>query len=190
MNKLKNNFLYAGVDEAGRGPLAGPVMAAAVILNPEKPIMGLKDSKLLSPQKRESLAILIKSHAVAYGIGRAEVSEIDQLNILQASLLAMTRAVHALCEIISPTLILVDGMHCPEDIGLPMHAIIKGDRLIPAISAAAILAKTTRDAEMCRYDQQYPGYQFSIHKGYPTKKHRWLIQQLGICPLHRRSFKC
>lgn len=178
--------IYAGVDEAGRGPLAGPVIAAAVILNPEKNISGLKDSKLLTPKKREELFEIIKSESLAFGIGRAEVEEIDQFNILQASLLAMKRAVEKLPII--PALVLVDGNRCP-DIALPSKAIIKGDSLIQAISAASIIAKVTRDREMVLLDKKYPGYDFAIHKGYGTKKHYACLEKLGISPIHRKSFR-
>jgi ribonuclease HII len=177
--------IYAGVDEAGRGPLAGPVVAGAVILNPGVMIEGLKDSKLLTPKKREVLSERIKVQALAWAIGRAEVEEIDQFNILQATLLAMKRAVEQLSVI--PELVIVDGIHCPQ-INIHTKAIIKGDQLIPAISAASIIAKVHRDAEMCKYDKQYPGYDFALHKGYGTKKHIELLKKLGLSPLHRKSF--
>jgi ribonuclease HII len=176
----------AGIDEAGRGPLAGPVIAAAVILNPAKMIAGLADSKTLTEKKRDALFILIQEHALAWAIGRAEVEEIERLNIFHASLLAMQRAVLALP--IMPEHALFDGTHCPQ---LPCftEAIIKGDQKIPAISAASILAKVTRDREMRLLDAQYPGYGFAIHKGYGTAIHREALQRLGPCPQHRKSFR-
>lgn len=178
--------LTAGVDEAGRGPLAGPVFAAAVILHPEKPIEGLADSKLLSVKRREQLAVEIQTHALAWAIARAEVEEIDTLNILQASLLAMQRAIAALTT--QPTLILIDGNKCPANLPCPAQAIIKGDRTVAAISAASILAKVARDHEMFLLDQQYPGYGFAIHKGYGTKVHITALTTLGVSAIHRRSF--
>jgi ribonuclease HII len=178
--------IVAGVDEVGRGPLAGPVIAAAVILNPQKNIQGLKDSKLLTPTKREALSEIIKSDSLAYAIGRAEVEEIDELNILRASLLAMKRAIEQLSII--PELVLVDGKFCP-DIVLPSKAIIKGDSLIQAISAASIIAKVARDQEMVAYDEEYPGYHFALHKGYGTKMHYACLEKLGISPIHRKSFR-
>ena len=179
-------MICAGVDEVGRGPLAGPVIAAAVILNPDDPIDGLKDSKLIKPQKREILSEEIKRRALAYAIARAEVEEIEELNILQASLLAMKRAVEQLT--IQPELVLIDGNQIIKNCIYPMKAIIKGDQLIPAISAASIIAKVARDAEMAEYDKLYPGYAFGQHKGYGTKKHRDLILQQGLSPIHRKSF--
>jgi ribonuclease HII len=183
--------VYAGIDEAGRGPLAGPVIAAAVILNPTRPIDGLKDSKLLSPQKRQQLSEIIKSTSLAYGIGQASVDEIDEINILWASMLAMERAVEQLPlnSISSPIeLIIIDGNRCPKKIQYPMKAVVKADKFIPAVSAASILAKVTRDNLMIEYHQQYPQYQFDLHKGYPTKTHRELIKKHGICDIHRKSF--
>jgi len=178
-------MVTAGVDEVGRGPLAGPVIAAAVILNPEYFIDNLKDSKLLSHKKREYLSEQIKTYSLAWAIGRAEVEEIDEINIFQASLLAMKRAVEKLS--ILPEFVVVDGTHCPK-INIPSKAIIRGDQLIPAISAASIIAKVTRDAEMVEYDKHYPGYDFSSHKGYGTKKHAEVLRKLGLSPIHRRSF--
>jgi len=178
--------LHAGIDEAGRGPLAGAVFAAAVILDPNNPIEGLKDSKLITPKKREILAEIIKEKALSFAIAKASVEEIDSINILQASLLAMSRAIELLN--IKPEMVLVDGSHCPKT-DIPAKAIVKGDRLIPAISAASILAKTARDAEMEAYDKQYPEYAFAIHKGYGTQKHRDLIKQYGPCAIHRKSFR-
>lgn len=187
--KISKEELCAGVDEVGRGPLAGPVVAAAVILDPTKPIAGLTDSKLLSPAKRAILAAQIRERSLAWAIGRAEVEEIDTVNILQATLLAMQRALEALA--ICPTRVLVDGIHCPKIAALhisSMKAIIGGDRLVPAISAASIVAKVVRDEEMERWDALYPGYGFARHKGYGTSQHLLALQQLGITPLHRRSF--
>lgn len=175
----------AGVDEVGRGPLAGPVISAAVILNPASPILGLKDSKKLTKNKREVLTELIKEHALCFAFGRAEVEEIDKINILQASLLAMKRAVMNLS--IEPTHVLVDGNHCPN-LTYSTEAIIQGDAFISEISAASILAKVHRDQEMEEWDKCYPGYGFLSHKGYPTKQHVEALKQLGPTPIHRRSF--
>jgi len=177
--------LTAGVDEAGRGPLAGPVVAAAVILDKNFSIEGLTDSKQLSEARREQLAKNIKQHALAWGVGRAEVEEIDAINILQASMLAMQRAVANLT--IPPQHVLVDGNRCPK-FSCAASAIVKGDLLVPAISAASIIAKVTRDREMVELDQQYPGYGLRGHKGYPTKKHLEALSRLGVSPIHRRSF--
>ncbi len=173
------------MDEAGRGPLAGPVIAAAVILDDANPIEGLADSKALSASKRELLSLLIKERAHCWAVGRAEVEEIDRLNILQASLLAMQRAVAALK--ILPELVLVDGNQVPQ-LSCRVQAIVRGDATIPAISAASILAKVTRDAEMRQLDALYPEYGFSQHKGYPTGEHLKALEKHGICPMHRRSF--
>lgn len=178
-------MLIAGVDEAGRGPLAGPVIAAAVILDPQQSILNLADSKQLTLARREALFGEICEKALAFGIGRAEVKEIDQLNILQATLLAMKRAVAALR--VRPHQVWVDGNCCPE-IEYPVKAIIQGDQLISAISAASILAKVTRDREMIELSQQYPEYEFARHKGYPTRQHRAILEKKGPCPLHRYSF--
>lgn len=178
-------MLIAGVDEAGRGPLAGPVIAAAVILDPKHPIAGLKDSKTLSASARQSLAKTIQDLALSVAIGRAEVDEIDRLNILQASLVAMRRAVMGLS--IQPEKILVDGSFVPE-VPYPAEAIIKGDRLVEAISAASIVAKVTRDQEMQELDKRFPGYGFAQHKGYPTQLHYEQLKRLGPCSIHRRSF--
>lgn len=175
----------AGVDEVGRGPLAGPVVTAAVILDPEHPIAGLADSKALSEKRREALFDEIKTKAKAWAIGRAEVEEIDELNILQATMLAMQRAVAGLE--IPPNHVLVDGNRCP-DLPCSSEAIIKGDGKIPAISAASIIAKVTRDREMVIMDEEYPGYGLAGHKGYPTKAHIAALQKLGVTPIHRRSF--
>jgi ribonuclease HII len=177
--------LVAGVDEVGRGPLAGPVVAAAVILDPARPIAGLKDSKQLSERKREALAGEIRNAALAWALGRAEVEEIDSINILQASLLAMQRAVVALSLV--PELVVVDGNQCPR-FTCPAQAIVKGDSLVPAISAASILAKVSRDREMQELDARYPGYGLAQHKGYPSKAHLAALQALGASPVHRRSY--
>jgi ribonuclease HII len=177
--------LVAGVDEAGRGPLAGPVYTAAVILDPERPIEGLDDSKKLTENRRERLFELIKSQSLSWSIARAEVAEIDEINILQATMLAMQRAVAALT--VRPDRVLVDGNRCPS-LEYPAHAIVKGDQLVAAISAASILAKVARDREMLRLHEQYPGYGFDSHKGYPTKSHLAALQRHGITPEHRRSY--
>ncbi|KTD06446.1 ribonuclease HII [Legionella gratiana] len=176
-------MLIAGVDEVGRGPLAGAVVTAAVIL--KDPIEGLADSKKLSAKRRELLSLLIKEQAIAYAYGRAEVDEIDALNIHHATLLAMQRAVEALP--IKPDQVLVDGIHIPK-LNIPCKAIVKGDDLIPEISAASILAKVYRDAEMEALDAIYPGYGFTGHKGYPTVAHREALKRLGPSKIHRKSF--
>ena len=178
-------LLIAGVDEAGRGPLAGPVLAAAVILDPARPIAGLADSKTLGAARREQLAGEIRARALAWALGRAEVEEIDRLNILQASLLAMRRAVAALPLV--PDQVLVDGNRCPV-LPCPGRAIVRGDATVPAIGAASILAKVARDAELCRLHDRYPAYNFAQHKGYPTAAHRDALRRHGPCPAHRRSF--
>lgn len=175
----------AGVDEAGRGPLAGPVTAAAVILHPEKEIIGLRDSKKLTAQQREKLCIQIQQRALSWAVAQAEVAEIDQLNILQASLLAMKRAVMQLH--IPADKILVDGLHCPQ-VSCQAEAIVKGDQSHPEISAASIIAKVFRDREMLRLDRLFPNYGFCQHKGYPTKQHLQALQSLGPCSEHRLSF--
>jgi Ribonuclease HII len=177
--------LVAGVDEVGRGPLAGPVVTAAVILDPARPIAGLADSKKLSEKRREALAELIKERALAWAIGRAEVEEIDRLNILQATLLAMQRAVAGLSP--APQHALIDGNRCPQ-LPCSAEAIIQGDGKVPAISAASILAKVTRDREMVEMDALYPGYGLAGHKGYPCKSHIEALERLGVTPIHRRSF--
>jgi len=182
---MPDTLLIAGVDEVGRGPLAGPVIAAAVILDPARPIAGLADSKKLSPARRERLALSIRANALAWALGRAEVAEIDRLNIFQASLLAMQRAVEALP--MTPDRVLVDGKHCPP-LACPCTAIVKGDATVPAISAASILAKVTRDAELRELHDRYPRYDFARHKGYPTAIHREALRRYGPCPEHRRSF--
>jgi ribonuclease HII len=173
------------VDEVGRGPLAGPVVAAAVILDDTRPIEGLADSKALSARRREELSVLIRERALCWALGRAEVEEIDRLNILQASLLAMQRAVMALS--IQPDLVLVDGNQAPR-LACSVTTVIRGDATVPSISAASILAKVERDAEMCDLDRHYPGYEFCLHKGYPTRAHLEALQRRGVSPIHRRSF--
>jgi ribonuclease HII len=178
-------MLLAGVDEAGRGPLAGPVFAAAVILAEKPRMRGLKDSKLLTAGRREVLALRIQERAIAWAVASASVEEIDRINILQATLLAMRRAVEALGTV--PTEIVVDGLHCPA-VSCPSRAIVDGDLNVPVISAASILAKTARDALLIELDRQYPGYGFAQHKGYGTPQHLAALQKLGPCPLHRKSF--
>ncbi len=175
----------AGVDEVGRGPLAGPVVAAAVILDPNRPIEGLVDSKKISEKKRERLALEIREKALAWALGRAEVEEIDSINILQASLLAMKRAVAQLQP--APDRALIDGNRCPE-LDCPAEAIIGGDATVAAISAASIIAKVARDQEMVELDAHYPGYGLARHKGYPTKMHIEALQVHGVSCIHRRSF--
>lgn len=183
--------LLAGVDEAGRGPLAGPVVAAAVILNPRRPIRGLDDSKVLEAEERERLAVLIRERAVAWAVGWADREEIDSINILQATFLAMRRALLGLR--ICPDRIQVDGNRCPSLAGVlpecPATAVVEGDALVPAISAASILAKTYRDAWMRRLHVLYPSYGFDSHKGYGTPAHMQAMNMHGICPLHRLSFE-
>lgn len=175
----------AGVDEVGRGPLAGPVTTAAVILPEKFDLPGLTDSKKLSARRRENLAIAIKEQAVCWSLGEADILEIDQLNILHATMLAMQRAVAALA--IRPDQVLVDGNRCPE-LDIPAKAIIGGDGLEPCISAASIIAKVARDKMMTEFAVQYPQYGFETNSGYPTKKHRDALQQFGVTPIHRRSF--
>ncbi|WP_312333038.1 ribonuclease HII [Acinetobacter variabilis] len=176
----------AGVDEAGRGPLVGSVVAAAVILDPNNPIEGLNDSKKLSEKKREKLFIEIQEKALAWAIAEASAAEIDEHNILQASLLAMRRAVEALS--IQPEHILVDGNKIPQGLAMSCDAVIGGDALHPEISAASILAKVTRDRQMVEMDQKYPQFGFAKHKGYPTKAHFEAIALHGVIDEHRRSF--
>lgn len=184
---LFSTELAAGVDEAGRGPLAGPVCAAAVILDPAKPIEGLNDSKKLSAKKREALAPLIRERALSWCVAWASVEEIDRLNILQATMLAMTRAVEGLQ--VRPELILVDGNRTPKALPAPAYAVVKGDAKVAAIAAASILAKTSRDALMAELDKTYPGYGFAGHAGYGTAAHVEAIRRLGITPAHRRTFE-
>lgn len=179
------NQLIAGVDEAGRGPLAGPVVAAAVILDPQKPIEGLKDSKKLSEKRRESLFEIIQANALAYAIGQASVMEIETLNILQATLVAMQRAIADLQT--APAEVLIDGNRCPE-LSIKVTAIVGGDQTVPAISAASILAKVTRDRQMYALDQQHPAYGFAKHKGYGTAAHRDAIREFGPTAHHRSLF--
>lgn len=177
--------LICGVDEAGRGPLAGPVCAAAVILDPARPIAGLADSKLLGAPARERLADALRRQALAWAVAWASVEEIDRLNILQATMLAMRRAVQALAP--APQEAWVDGNRCPE-LACRARAIVGGDRRYAAISAASILAKTARDAEMLRLHERYPQYRLDRHKGYPTREHLELLALHGACAIHRRSF--
>lgn len=185
--------LICGADEAGRGPLAGAVYAAAVILNPDRPILGLTDSKKLSKKKRDALSIEIKQHALAWAIASSSVEEIDSINILQASLLAMKRAIenaqlqlHKKFNLI-PDLVQVDGNKCPK-IDLPCEAVVQGDSKVQAISAASILAKVARDAELYELDKQYPQYGFAKHKGYPTAFHIEMLTLHGVSAIHRLSY--
>lgn len=182
---MKRTILVAGIDEAGRGPLAGPVVAAAVILDPQRPVRGLADSKLLTPERREALAKKIRERALAWSTGQADVGEIDTINILHATMLAMCRAVAALP--ILPEEALVDGDRCP-DLACRVRAIIKGDRDVKSISAASIIAKTTRDAMLRELDKLYPVYGFAQHKGYGTPEHLAALDKHGPCPIHRRTF--
>jgi len=173
------------VDEAGRGPLAGPVYAAAVILDPGRPVAGVADSKSLTEARRERIALAIKVHALAWAVAKASVEEIDRLNILRATLLAMQRAVLALTMV--PHEVLIDGLHCPQLL-LPMRAVVRGDAAVTVIAAASILAKTERDAEMRRLHERFPNYGFDRHKGYPTAAHIEALRRYGACEVHRRSF--
>ncbi|MDF7670561.1 ribonuclease HII [Orbaceae bacterium ESL0721] len=181
----ENITLIAGVDEVGRGPLCGDVVTAAVILDPNNPISGLADSKKLTEKKREQLFVIIKERALAWSIARCSVAEIDKLNILHATMLAMQRAVAGLS--IRPNYVLVDGNRCP-DFGITAKPVIKGDSLVAEISAASILAKVTRDQEMVELDKIYPQYGFAKHKGYPTKAHLAALEQHGVNHLYRTSF--
>lgn len=183
---MKSAWLVCGVDEAGRGPLAGPVYAAAVILADSRPIAGLADSKKLSEKRRDHLALEIKQHALAWAIATASVAEIDDINILRASLLAMRRAVAALQ--VRPHEVWVDGLYCP-DTGLPSRAIVQGDSSVASISAASILAKTGRDAAMVMLHERYPQYGFAAHKGYPTAAHMAALREHGVSVEHRKSFR-
>jgi ribonuclease HII len=178
--------LLCGVDEAGRGPLAGSVFAAAVVLDPARPIKGLADSKQLAEAVRERLARQIRSRSLAWAIASASVDEIDSINILQASLLAMRRAVEALG--MEPEEVCVDGLHTPQ-VSFKCRAVVRGDALVDAISAASILAKTARDAEMTHLDRRFPGYGFANHKGYCTPEHLAALKVFGPCEIHRRSFE-
>ena len=177
--------VICGVDEAGRGPLAGPVYAAAVVLDLKRPIAGVADSKTMHAEGRERVARLIREGAVAWSIARASVEEIDRLNILRASLLAMSRAVAGLG--VEPSLALIDGNVCPR-LACRASAVVRGDARIPCIAAASILAKTARDAEMARLHELHPGYGFDVHKGYPTPEHIEALQRRGPSAVHRRSF--
>ncbi|BET98174.1 ribonuclease HII [Xenorhabdus taiwanensis] len=177
--------LIAGVDEVGRGPLVGAVVTAAVILDPSKPIAGLMDSKKLTEKRREALYWEIKENALCWSLGRAEPEEIDQLNILHATMLAMQRAVQGLALI--PDYVLIDGNRCPA-LAMPAQAVVKGDNLVAEISAASILAKVTRDREMAELDKQFPDYGFAKHKGYPTALHLEKLASLGATEHHRKSF--
>lgn len=177
--------ILCGVDEAGRGPLAGPVFAAAVILNPARPIAGLRDSKKLSEARRDALAITIRANALAWSVAQCSEAEIDTLNILQASMLAMRRAVEGLC--VRPTLALIDGNRCPV-MPYRSEAIVRGDDKVAEISAASILAKTVRDAAMVELHAQYPHYGFDQHKGYPTALHLERLKIHGVSPVHRKSY--
>ncbi len=180
----------AGVDEAGRGPLAGPVVAAAVILDDDRPIPELADSKRLTPTQRTRVARAVRTEARAFAVGLAEPAEIDSINILEASLLAMTRAIAKLS--IAPALVRVDGIHTPrfpgDDPSFSIEAVIRGDESVPAISAASILAKVCRDRLMCRWHRRFPVYGFDRHKGYPTRAHVAALAAHGPCPIHRRTF--
>ncbi len=182
---MRPGLLICGVDEAGRGPLAGPVFAACVILRTDDPIDGLADSKALTHARRVELAIQIRARAVAWAVASASVEEIDSINILRASLLAMRRAVEQL--LVEPHEVLVDGLHCPQ-VRFPVRAIVDGDALVAEISAASILAKTERDALMVQLHERYPDYGFDSHKGYSTPRHLAALARFGICPIHRRSF--
>jgi ribonuclease HII len=177
--------LTCGVDEAGRGPLAGPVYAAAVILDPARPVAGLADSKTLTPRQRETLALEVRLRAVAWAVASASVEEIDTLNILQASLLAMRRAVEQLA--VTPQQVLVDGLHRPR-LKIPVRAIVRGDATVAEIAAASILAKVARDMEMLALHLQHPQYGFDRHKGYPTSAHLAALREHGASAVHRRSF--
>lgn len=179
------NEIIAGVDEAGVCPIAGPVVAAAVILNPAQGIYKLRDSKQLSIKDRETLFAKIQTRALAYSVGIATVEEIDQLNIFHATMLAMQRAILGLT--LQPTQVLIDGRSCPKT-SIPSKAIVRGDQLIKSISAASIIAKVTRDQMMRDYHTEFPNYHFDKHKGYPTKEHQRLLSTFGTCPIHRRSF--
>jgi ribonuclease HII len=182
---MRRGLLICGVDEAGRGPLAGPVYAACVILHKRDPIEGLADSKVLTSERREELAIQIRDRAAGWAVASASVEEIDRINILRASLLAMRRAVEQL--VLEPHEVLVDGVHCP-DVRFPVRAIIDGDALVAEISAASILAKTARDALMRQLHELYPDYGFASHKGYSTPEHLEALRRFGVCPIHRRTF--
>ena len=191
MWKIEQSFfergikVICGVDEAGRGPLAGPVCAAAVILPPNAEIPGLNDSKKLSDKKRRELYPIIKEQAIAYGIAFADHREIDEINILQATFLAMERAINQLS--VKPELALIDGNRA-KDFGVPVETVVHGDSLSASIAAASVLAKVTRDDYMLKMAEEYPGYDFEIHKGYGTKAHYEALTRLGPCPIHRMTF--
>lgn len=180
------NKIVAGVDEVGRGPLVGDVVTAAVILDPKRPILGLTDSKKLSEKKREQFALLIKEQALAWAIGRCSPAEIDQYNILQATMLAMSRAVAGLT--LQPEFVFIDGNRLPS-LPMPAQAVVKGDSLVVEISAASILAKVARDQDMLTLDAEYPQYGFAQHKGYPTKAHFAALAEFGVIAPYRKSFK-
>jgi ribonuclease HII len=186
----RRSGLTAGVDEAGRGPLAGPVCAAAVILDPGSPIAGIADSKVLSATRRSQLAVEIRSRCLAYGLGWADAAEIDEVNILQATFLAMRRALADLAA--APAHVIVDGNRCPDLAGLGLdcsiEAVVKGDSAVECVGAASVLAKVARDEWMVELDRHYPGYDFAVHKGYPTQAHLAALRRLGPTPVHRRSF--
>ncbi|MBZ6067181.1 ribonuclease HII [Aeromonas schubertii] len=184
--EIPSNLIVAGVDEVGRGPLVGDVVTAAVILDPSRPIAGLNDSKKLSEKKRLALFDEIREKALAFAVGRATPDEIDELNILHATMLAMQRAVAGLG--VTPELVFIDGNRCP-DLPMEARAVVKGDSLVPAISAASILAKVTRDAEMSELDARHPEYGFARHKGYPTAEHLAILASRGPLPEYRKSFK-
>ena len=185
--QLRGDSLICGVDEAGRGPLAGPVYAAAVILDPARRILGVADSKILSPARREALAVRIKERAIAWSVAFASVDEIDRLNIFHASMLAMRRAVDGLA--VRPGEAWIDGNSCPPGLQCPARAFVDGDALHRPISAASILAKTARDAEMTALHERYPDYRFDRHKGYATAEHLAALARVGPCEIHRRSFR-
>ncbi|EAQ67512.1 ribonuclease HII [Marinomonas sp. MED121] len=186
VSELYSGHLFAGSDEAGRGPLAGDVVAAAVILDPNNPIASLADSKKLSEKKRVALFDEIKEKALAFCIARASVAEIDELNILHASMLAMQRAISGLR--VTPEHALIDGNRIPKDLPCPAEAVVKGDDRVEAISAASILAKVERDNEISALAERYPGYGLEKHKGYPTAQHLAALETLGVTPIHRQSF--
>lgn len=185
-NLVSASGRICGVDEAGRGPIAGPVFAAAVILDPDRPVDGLRDSKKLSEKRRDELSCEIRERALAWAIAQCSVEEIDTLNILQASMLAMKRAIEKLAVL--PGQALIDGNRCPKGLAIPATAIVRGDDKVPAISAASILAKTARDAVMLDLHEQYPEYGFDRHKGYPTAFHLEQLKRYGVSPVHRKSY--
>ena len=185
MTLFEGRGLAAGVDEAGRGPLAGPVVAGAVILDRQRPVEGLRDSKRLSAGRREELSLQIRERAIAWALGRADVEEVDRLNVLHASLLAMRRAVEALA--VQPGIVYVDGNRAPS-LAVPAVAVVGGDDLMQEISAGSIIAKTARDAEMTELAERFPGYGFERHQGYATRAHLDALARLGPCAAHRTSF--